>query len=187
MESNLCLHLGFCAQSSENCLKGTTEGVHALFRDTSTRAELGTKIQANLWRWWKSCDSLLENSELTTSDTGAVVDWLSIESCGQRDAHFKGSDLHAQLLISAQGFVPVFRRTGSAHLAKYAGKVLLGFETARYGNIQHAHFSGAQHLFRALDTIPEEALVRGLAGRIAEDLREMRCAEPNCTRHFLEA
>src|SRR5215472_17962368 len=117
MESDLYLHLGICAQSSQNYLKGTTAGVNTLFRDTSTRAELGTEIQATLCRGWKSGDSLLEKSELTTSDTGAVVDWLSIESCGQRDAHFKGSDLQAQLLISAQRFVPVFRRTGSAHLA----------------------------------------------------------------------
>jgi hypothetical protein len=49
-------------------------------------------------REWKSGDSLLEKSEVTTSVTGAVVDWLSTESCGQRDAHFKGSDLRAQLL-----------------------------------------------------------------------------------------
>ena len=103
MESNLCLHLGFCAQSSENCLKGTTASVDALFRDTSTRAELETKIQAKLCHRWKSYDSLLEKSELTTSHTGAVVDWLSIESCGQRDAHFKGSDLEAQLLYFIVG------------------------------------------------------------------------------------
>lgn len=99
MESNLCLHLGFCAQSSENCIKETTAGVEALFRDASTRAELGTKIKANLCRRWKSCDSPLEESELTTSDTGTVVDCLSIKSCGQRDAHFKGSELQASYLF----------------------------------------------------------------------------------------
>lgn len=66
-----------------------------------------TKIQANLCRRCKSCDSLLEKSELTTSDTGAVVDRLSIESCGQRDAHFKGSDLQA-----AVSYFSVVIRTG---------------------------------------------------------------------------
>ena len=144
--------------------------MNTLFRETSTRAELGTEIQATLCREWKSGDSLLEKSELTTSDTGTVVDWLSIESCGQRNAHFKGSDLQAQLLISAQPFVPVLRRAGSAHCAEYTGKVLLGFEAAGDGNIQHAHFGGTQHLLGSLYPIPEETLVRSLTGCVAEDL-----------------
>src|SRR5262249_62143511 len=106
---------------------------------------------------------------------------------GQRDAHFKSSDMRTKLLISAQGFVSVFRRAGSAHLAEYASKVLLGFEAAGDGNIQDAHFGRKQHLLRSLDPIPQETLVRSLAGRVAEGLREMRGAEPNCTRHFLKA
>ena len=32
-----------------------------------------------------------------------MVDWLSIENRGQRDAHFKSSDLHAHLLILSAG------------------------------------------------------------------------------------
>src|SRR5215467_14052052 len=129
----------------------------------------------------------MEKSELTTSDTGARVDWLSIENRDQRDAHFKSSELQSQLLISALGFVSVFRRAGSAHCAEYTGKVLLGFEAAGDGNIQDAHFGGTQHLLRSLDPIPENTLVRSLTGRVAEHLREMRRAEPNRTRHFLKA
>src|SRR5215472_11147110 len=91
-----------------------------------------------------------------------------------------------QLLISAQGFVPVCRRTGSAHLAEYSSKVLLGFEAAGDGNIQDPHFGGTQHLLRSLDSIPQETLVRSLTRRVAEDFRKMRGAEPNCTRHFLK-
>src|SRR5215813_15056791 len=83
--------------------------------------------------------------------------------------------------------VPVFRRAGSTHLAEYTGKVLLGFEAAGDGNIQHAHFGGTQHLLGSLYPMPEETLVRSLTCRVAEDLREMRGAEPNCTRHFLNA
>ena len=116
-----------------------------------------------------------------------MVDWLSIEGRRQRDAHFKSSGLNTQLLVSAEGFVPVFCRAGSAHCAEYTGKVLLGFEAAGDGNIQHAHFGGTQHLLGSLYPIPEDTLVRSLTGRVAEDLREMRRAEPNCTRHFLKA
>src|SRR5262252_9016374 len=99
----------------------------------------------------------------------------------------KNPTLRPRLLLSTQEIVPVFRRAGSAHFAEYTGKVLLGFEAAGDGNIQHAHFAGTQHLLRSLDPIPQETLVRSLAGRVAEDLRKMRGAEPNCTRHFLKA
>src|SRR5215467_16244655 len=43
MESNLCLHLGLCTQSSENWLKIPMAGVDTLFWDMSTRTELGRK------------------------------------------------------------------------------------------------------------------------------------------------
>src|SRR5215469_2056900 len=85
---------------------------------------------------------------------------------------------YTQLLISAQRFVPVFCRTGSAHLAEYASKVLLGFEAAGDGNIQDAHFGGTQHFLRSLDPIPLKTLVRSLAGRVAEDLRKVRALSP---------
>src|SRR5262249_12933414 len=87
----------------------------------------------------------------------------------------------------AQGLASVFRRTGSAHLAECASKVLLRFEAAGDGNVQHAHFGGTQHLLGSLNSIAQETLVRRLAGRVAEDLREMCRAEPNRTRHFLKA
>jgi hypothetical protein len=102
MESNLYLHLGLCAQSSENCLKGITSRKHIVQgHERSGRARDGNP--SDLVSRWKSGDSLLEKSELTTSDTGAVVDWLSIESCGQRDAHFKGSDLQAAVTYFSAG------------------------------------------------------------------------------------
>src|SRR5215469_7325171 len=88
---------------------------------------------------------------------------------------------------SASGFISIFPRTGSAHLTEYASKVLLGLEPAGDGDIQDAPFGRTQHLLRFLDPIPEETLVRSLTGRVAEDLRKMRRAEPNCPRHFLKA
>src|SRR5215831_18007070 len=90
-------------------------------------------------------------------------------------------------VFSAQGLVSVFRRAGSAHLAEYASKVLLRFEAAGDGNVQDAHLGGTQHLLCSLDAIPPDALVRSLAGRVAENLRKVRGAEPNCTRHLLKA
>src|SRR5262252_10799702 len=90
-------------------------------------------------------------------------------------------------LLSTQEIVPVFRRAGSADLAEYTGKVLLGLEPAGDGDVQDAPFGRTQHLLRFLDPIPEETLVRSLTGRVAEDLGKMRRAEPNCPRHFLKA
>ena len=115
MESGLYLHLGFCAQSSEDCSRGTTSGVEALVRGH--------------------------------------------EQPGRARGGGNSGDL-----VSAQGLVSVFRRGGSAHLSEYAGKMLLGFEAAGDGNIQHADFIGAQHLLRSLDAMPEERLVGSLAG-----------------------
>jgi hypothetical protein len=115
-----------------------------------------------------------------------VVEWISAEIALNAACTSIASSCKSSSLFSAQGLASIFHRTSSAHLAEYAGKVLLGFETAGDCNIQHAQFRGAQHLLCPLDAIPEETLVRRLAGRIVEDLREMRCAEPNCTRHFLE-
>src|SRR5215469_6935452 len=101
--------------------------------------------------------------------------------------HCKNPTLCARLLLSTQEIVPVFRRAGPTHFAEYTSKVLLGFEAAGDGNIQHAHFGGTQHLLGSPYPIPEETLVRSLTGRVVEDLREIRRAEPNCTRHFLKA
>ena len=125
--------------------------------------------------------------ELTNSRIEVVVEWFSAEIALNYTCTSKAPSCRPSCLFSAEGLVSIFHRTGSAHLPEYAGKVLLGFEAARYGDIQNAHFGGAQHLLRSLHAIPEETLVGSLAGGIAEYFREMRRAEPNCTRHFLEA
>src|SRR6516162_3549161 len=96
MESDLYLHLGLCAQSSENCLQGTTAGVNTLFRDMSTWAELGTEIHGScvargnnvVIHFWRSRKQHLI---LRLRSTG-----LSIASRGQRGAQFKSSDLHTR-------------------------------------------------------------------------------------------
>ena len=83
-----------CAMLGE-LVKGTTAGMDvAQEHEHSGRA-------SNFYRHRKSLIGFSENSELTTFDTGAVIDRLSIEGRGQRDADFKGSDLQAQLFISA--------------------------------------------------------------------------------------
>src|SRR5215471_17981969 len=43
IESSLCLHLGLCAQSSENCLKEPPQAWTRRSGETGTRVELGTK------------------------------------------------------------------------------------------------------------------------------------------------
>ena|SRR5262249_34800588 len=140
MKSDLCLHLGLCAQSSENCLEGTTAGVDTLFRGHEHSGRARDENQSDPCRRWKQSGDSLGEVGSNNFLLGTIVDWLSNDNRGQRDVHFKSSDSHSQLLISAQGFVSVFRRTGSAHLAEYASKVLLGFEAAGDGNIQDAHF-----------------------------------------------
>jgi len=92
----------------------------------------------------------LEKSELRTSHAEAMFGWLSIENRVPRNARLKGPTGSPSRLLSALGLVPIFRRAGSAHSAEYTGEVLLAFEAAGHGNIQHAHFSRTQHLLGSL-------------------------------------
>jgi len=50
----------------------------------------------------------------------------------------------------AQNLVSILRRAGSADPAEHKCKVLLGFKTASYGDIQHSRLAHAQHLLRTL-------------------------------------
>ena len=58
----------------------------------------------------------------------------------------------------------ILSRASSGQSAEYVGKVLLGFETAGDGNIQHAHIGRAQHLFSALDSDTQYKLMRCFSG-----------------------
>src|SRR5215469_7176084 len=95
IKSNLCLHLGLCAQSSENCLKRPTAGVDTLFWDTSTRTEIGRKATRPSVNGGNNLVSHVEEVWPNNLSYGAVVHCLS--RIGQRDAHFKSSDLHTCL------------------------------------------------------------------------------------------
>jgi hypothetical protein len=96
MESDLYLHLGLCAQSSENCLQGTTAGVNTLFRDMSTWAELGTEIHGSFVARGNNLVIHFWRSRKQHLILGLWSTGLSIASRGQRGAHFKSSDLHTR-------------------------------------------------------------------------------------------
>src|SRR6516165_783352 len=88
--------------------------------------------------------------------------------------------------LLAQNFVSVLRRAGTADSPEYARKVLLCFESARHGNIKNPHLGLAQHLLCTLYPLPQDKLMRALAGRLAKHLQEMRCAEPCAFGHFVK-
>lgn len=84
------------------------------------------------------------------------------------------SQLQAYL---SQEFVAIFCRTGAAYPAEHACKVLLCFEAARYGDVQHAHPGRAQHLFGALYPLAKDKLMWAFARRLAKYLREVSRAQ----------
>jgi hypothetical protein len=55
-------------------------------------------------------------------------------------------------------------------LAEHACKVLLGFEAAGDGYIQHAPVGGTQHLLGSLYSMPQKPLMWSLTSRITENL-----------------
>src|SRR5215472_15550611 len=76
MESDLCLYLGFCAQSSGDCLRGATAGVEALVRrhEHSDRAR-AAEIHATLcqrWDWYRYSVGLAPH---TSRNTRAKCCW----------------------------------------------------------------------------------------------------------------
>src|SRR5215468_7786117 len=70
MKSDLCLHLGLCAQSSENCLEGTTAGVDTLFRGHEHSGRARDENQSDPCRRWKQSGDSLGEVDLTTSYWG---------------------------------------------------------------------------------------------------------------------
>ena len=86
----------------------------------------------------------------------------------------------------AENVVPILRRAGTAHPAEYPRKVLLRFKSARYRDIKNPHVGLAQHFLRTLYPLPQDKLMRALAGRFPKHLQEMRCAEPCTLGHFVE-
>src|SRR5215470_16652993 len=94
------------------------------------------------------------------------------------------SSNHMSLL--AQPFSPVLRGAGSADLAEYPCKMLLGFKAAGDGNIQDTRLGSAQHLFGTFYPMSQDKLMRALTRGLAKHLREMSRAQPHCFRHFVE-
>jgi hypothetical protein len=88
--------------------------------------------------------------------------------------------------FSAQNLVPILSRAGTADPAEYPREVLLRFETARHGDIKNPHLGLAQRLLCTLYPLPQDKLIRALAGRLPKHLQEMRCAEPCTLCHFVE-
>ena len=67
-------------------------------------------------------------------------------------------------LLLAQEFLPIFRWAGSIHLTEHTREVLLRFEAASHGDIQHTQVGRAQHLFRTLHSLAQDKPVRAFAG-----------------------
>jgi len=67
-------------------------------------------------------------------------------------------------LLLAQEFLPIFRWAGSTHLTEHTREVLLRFEAASHGDIQHTQVGRAQHLFRTLHSLAQDKPVRAFAG-----------------------
>jgi hypothetical protein len=67
-------------------------------------------------------------------------------------------------LLLAQEFLPIFRWAGSVQLPEHSREVLLRFEAASHGDIQHTQVGRAQHLFRTLHSLAQDKPVRAFAG-----------------------
>jgi NAD(P)-dependent dehydrogenase (short-subunit alcohol dehydrogenase family) len=67
-------------------------------------------------------------------------------------------------LLLAQKFLPIFRWAGPAQLPEHTREVLLRFEAASHGDIQHTQVGRAQHLFRTLHSLAQDKPVRAFAG-----------------------
>jgi hypothetical protein len=85
-----------------------------------------------------------------------------------------------------QKFVTIFPGACSTHSAEHSCEVLLRFEAASHGDIQHARLCLAKHLFRALYPLPQDKLVWALARRLAKHLGEMGRAQAGRLRHLFE-
>src|SRR5215469_16527406 len=86
----------------------------------------------------------------------------------------------------AQNLVSILRRAGPADPTEHPREVLLCLESARYCDIKNPHLGLAQHVLCTLYPLPQDKLMRALAGRLPKHLQEMRCAEPCTLRHFVE-
>jgi len=71
---------------------------------------------------------------------------------------------HSPSLLLEQKFLPIFRWAGSTHLTEHTREVLLRFEAASHGDIQHTQVGRAQHLFRTLHSLAQDKPVRAFAG-----------------------
>ena len=86
----------------------------------------------------------------------------------------------------AKNLVSILRRARTADPSEHPREVLLRFESARHGDIKNPHLGFAQHLLGTLYPLPQDKLVRALAGRLPKHLQEMRCAETCTLGHFVE-
>ena len=73
------------------------------------------------------------------------------------------SGLSSRRLVPMRKFLPVLCRTGSAHTAEDARKVLLALEAARHRHIQHVHLCGTQQFLSAVYAAMQHKLMRALA------------------------
>ena len=67
-------------------------------------------------------------------------------------------------------FLAVFGGTDAIHLPEYTSKVLLGFESASYCNIQHTHLGTTQNLLGMLNSMAQDKLVWRFASSLAKHL-----------------
>jgi hypothetical protein len=72
--------------------------------------------------------------------------------------------------LLAQNPESILRRAGTADPPEHARKVLLGFESARHGDIKNPHLGLAQHFLRALYPLAQDKLMRALACRLPKRL-----------------
>ena len=63
-----------------------------------------------------------------------------------------------------QKFLAIFCRADSTHVAEHSRKVLLRFEAAGHGDIQHTRLCRAQHFLRTLYPMTQDKVMRALAG-----------------------
>jgi len=81
----------------------------------------------------------------------------------------------------------IFGRADAAYLTEDACEVLLRFEAAGQRHVEHAQLSSSQDFLRSFDSLAQDELVRGLARRLAEHVREMSGAQGHRGGHLLQA
>jgi tetratricopeptide (TPR) repeat protein len=98
---------------------------------------------------------------LLDADIGKMEDMIALNITALTRLRVRNA---SPSFLLAQEFLPIFRWAGSTHLTEHTREVLLRFEAASHGDIQHTQVGRAQHLFRTLHSLAQDKPVRAFAG-----------------------